>query len=257
MVSLSMEVTSGVIEAVLPVKLVNTTELKLRSSYQWQPLQTFVTISEHFVVKARGVRFQGAIDDCNIILQQLKYYSIDYGAVLKIVVNDMGIYGNGCFLDCEENVSKPLQAEANVNLIKRRPLSSGVADALGFIIILEFLVMLSLGAVMLFYTCKCAISLINERRNPDINEDADHPIQTSDRQYMRKNKVAEKPTSSARSCPSPVLFSGVASSFCQRQRPRCQAADEATTRNGSHNQPASSTAFRSLQIEKSHSEVSS
>lgn len=130
-------------------------------------------------------------------------------------------------------------------------------SALGFIIILEFLVMLSLGAVMLFYTCKCAISLINERRNPDINEDADHPIQTSDRQYMRQNKVAEKPTSSARSCPSPVLFSGVASSFCQRQRPRCQAADEATTRNGSHNQPASSTAFRSLQIEKSHSEVSS
>ena len=57
-------------------------------------------------------------------------------------------------------------------------------SALGFIIILEFLVMLSLGAVMLFYTCKCAISLINERRNPDVNEDADHPIQTSDRQCM-------------------------------------------------------------------------
>ncbi|KNA05819.1 hypothetical protein SOVF_186820 [Spinacia oleracea] len=160
MVIFSMEVTSGILEAILPVQLISTTELKLKNSYQWQPLQTFVTISDHLVVKARGLRFQATVDDCNNIVRQLKYHAIEYVAILKMVMNDMGNYG--CFPNCAENISKFLLTEVNVNLIKRRPLNSKATHALGFMIILEFIGVLSLGGLLLFYTCRCGICLINE-----------------------------------------------------------------------------------------------
>lgn len=69
----SMEVSSGFLSTKLPADLVSTTELKLKTSYQWQPLQTFVTISEHFMVKAKGIRFRGTLEDCNSVLEQLLY----------------------------------------------------------------------------------------------------------------------------------------------------------------------------------------
>ncbi|KAK9726330.1 hypothetical protein RND81_05G206500 [Saponaria officinalis] len=78
LVILSMEVTSGTLEAVLPLELINSTELKLKNSHQWQPLQTFVTISKHFVIRARGLRFHATIDDCNIIVKQIKYHVSNY-----------------------------------------------------------------------------------------------------------------------------------------------------------------------------------
>lgn len=40
----------------------------------------------------------------------------------------MGNYG--CFPDCAENISKPLLAEVNINLIKRKPLNSGATHGM-------------------------------------------------------------------------------------------------------------------------------
>lgn len=70
----SIEVSSGFLSTKLPANLISSTELKLKTSYQWQPLQTFVTISEHFMVKAKGVRFRGTLEDCNSVLEQLLYH---------------------------------------------------------------------------------------------------------------------------------------------------------------------------------------
>jgi len=58
LVTFSMEVNDGLLATNLPSHLINTTELKHRNDYQWQPLQTYVTISKHFMVKASGIRFQ-------------------------------------------------------------------------------------------------------------------------------------------------------------------------------------------------------
>lgn len=70
----SMEISSGFLSTNLPAELISTTELKLKTSYQWQPVQTFVTISKHFAVKAKGIRFRGTLDDCNSIMEQLVYH---------------------------------------------------------------------------------------------------------------------------------------------------------------------------------------
>lgn len=75
---LSMEVSNGVLATSLPSELVASTEVKMKSSYQWQPLQTFVTISKHFMVRAKGIRFRGAIEECNNILQQLSYHVSEF-----------------------------------------------------------------------------------------------------------------------------------------------------------------------------------
>ena len=66
--------SSGILEATVLAELINTTELKIINSNQWQPLQTFVSISHHIVIKARGLRFQATVDDCNNIVTQLKYH---------------------------------------------------------------------------------------------------------------------------------------------------------------------------------------
>jgi hypothetical protein len=72
-VEFSLEVNDGLLVTSLPAELINTTELKLKNSYLWQPLQTYVTISKHFTVKANGIRFRGTVNYCNSIMQQLFY----------------------------------------------------------------------------------------------------------------------------------------------------------------------------------------
>jgi len=74
LVTFSLEVNDGLLATNLPSHLINTTELKHRNNYQWQPLQTYVTISKHFMVKASGIRFQGTVNDCNTVMQQLYYH---------------------------------------------------------------------------------------------------------------------------------------------------------------------------------------
>ncbi|KAK3016337.1 hypothetical protein RJ639_005721, partial [Escallonia herrerae] len=162
LVMFSVEVNSGFLSTNLPAELISTTELKLKNSYQWQPLQTFVTISKHFMVKAKGVRFWGTVNDCNSVMQQLSYYGGEHGSILTIEVNDMGRYG--CYPDCAELMSVPIFVEATVNLIRRRPMSSLVAHTLGTAIVIEFIFLFSLGVLLLFFMCKCAMVLIHEKR---------------------------------------------------------------------------------------------
>lgn len=83
LVTFSMEVNDGLLVTSLPAELINSTELKLKTSFQWEPLQTYVTISKHFTIKASGVRFRGTINDCNGIMQQL-YYQVRFLA-LKLI----------------------------------------------------------------------------------------------------------------------------------------------------------------------------
>ncbi|KAJ4826072.1 hypothetical protein Tsubulata_041704 [Turnera subulata] len=160
-VTFSVEVDDGFLTTSLPAELISTTELKLMNSYRWQPLQTYVSISKHFVVKANGIRFRGTLNDCNSVMQQLSYHNEEHGAVLTVKLNDMGHYG--CYSDCAEKISRPLSAEATVNLIYGGPLSSLAAHTLGSVIIIEFLVVFTLGMVLLFFTCKCAFLLVDER----------------------------------------------------------------------------------------------
>ncbi|XP_062175751.1 protein GAMETE EXPRESSED 2-like isoform X3 [Alnus glutinosa] len=124
-VEFSLEVNDGLLVTSLPAELINTTELKLKNIYLWQPLQTYVTISKHFKVKANGIRFRATVNYCNSIMQQLFYHGGEHGAILTVTLNDMGNYG--CYPDCAERVSLPLYTEAAVNLIRRRPMSSLVA----------------------------------------------------------------------------------------------------------------------------------
>lgn len=98
LVTFSMEVNDGLLVTSIPAELINSTELKLKTSFQWEPLQTYVTISKHFTIKASVVRF---------------YQSGEGHDVLKAKLNDMGHYG--CRPDCTEKISLPLFAEATVN----------------------------------------------------------------------------------------------------------------------------------------------
>ncbi|CAJ2658466.1 unnamed protein product [Trifolium pratense] len=161
-VTFSMEVNDGLLATNLPSHLINTTELKNRNNYQWQSLQTYVTISKHFMVKASGIRFQGTVNDCNTVMQQLYYHGDEHGATLTLTLNDMGNYG--CYPDCEEGMSMPLYTEAMVNLMRKQPMDSILAHTLGSIIVIEFVIIFSLGLLLLYFTCKCAILLVHERR---------------------------------------------------------------------------------------------
>ncbi|KAL3648666.1 hypothetical protein CASFOL_005069 [Castilleja foliolosa] len=162
LIMLSIEVSVGLISTSLPAELIGSTEIKTRTSYQWQPLQTFVTISKHFLVKAKGIRFRGSIDVCNAILDQLSYHEGKHGAVLSLSVNDLGNYG--CYESCDEMMSVNLFAEVSVNLVKNRPMSSFAAHSLGSAVVIESIVVFSLGLMMLFFICKCARVLVNEKK---------------------------------------------------------------------------------------------
>ncbi|KAG8369910.1 hypothetical protein BUALT_Bualt14G0062500 [Buddleja alternifolia] len=161
-IMLSLEVSSGLLSTSLPSELIGSTEIKMKTSYQWQPLQTFVTISKHFLVKAKGIRFRGTIDDCNTIMEQLMYHEGEHRAVLTVMVNDLG--NHGCYPNCAEMMSVSLFAESTVNLVRHRPMSSLVAHTLGSAIIIESVVVFSLGLLLLFFICKCAVVLVHEKK---------------------------------------------------------------------------------------------
>lgn len=146
-----MEVSSGYLVTSLPSDLVNVTEIKMKTSYQWQPLQTFVSIEKHFTVKAKGIRFRGTIAVCNNVMQHLLYHVSsmerfgcllfvsssnlttigqylqggEHDAVLTVKVNDIGNYG--CYPNCHEIMSMSLSAEATITLVKGRLMSSLLA----------------------------------------------------------------------------------------------------------------------------------
>ncbi|KAM7251560.1 hypothetical protein ACFE04_023443 [Oxalis oulophora] len=211
----SMEVSDGLLETRLPADLINTTELKLANSYnQWQPIQTYVSISKHFTVKASGIRFRGSINHINNVLQHLYYHSAiqegEYGVVLSLKVDDLGNYG--CYPDCAENISTPLYAAANVHLIRGQPMSSLVAHVLGSVIMVEFIIVLTLGVVLLFFTCKCAILLVKERKGQNSMDSKPSQIQNS------SGDLSEDVTYFGGSCSTSTSFSlrTQASNFRQR-----------------------------------------
>jgi len=71
LVTFSVEVTDGFLLTNLPSELINSTELKFKNLFQWQPIQTYAAISKHVNVKASGIRFRGTIRQCNDLMQQL------------------------------------------------------------------------------------------------------------------------------------------------------------------------------------------
>ncbi|CAH9065424.1 unnamed protein product [Cuscuta europaea] len=207
----SMEVSSGILSLNLPAELISNTELKLKISYQWQPVQTFVTISKHFTIKAKGIRFRATLDDCNTIMEQLVYHGKD-GAVLTLTVNDMGNYG--CYPDCAGMMSMPLYVEATVNLVRRRPLNAFLSKAIGTSIIIEFIFVVSLGVVLMFFICKCAMALISERRK----NEPDDEVAGVHRSHKCKsnNELTDNATKSSMCCSSSFLQRALPSNFRQR-----------------------------------------
>ncbi|KAJ8770463.1 hypothetical protein K2173_017954 [Erythroxylum novogranatense] len=256
-VTFSVEVNDGYLITSLPAELISKTELKL-SGHQWQLLQTYVAISKHFQVKANGIRFRGTIDICNSVLQQLSYQGGENDDVLTVKLNDMGHYG--CYSDCAERISMPLYVEANIILIRKRPMSSLSSHSLGAAIILEFFVVLSLGGLLLFFTCKCAVLLINERRSQFM------PIsKLSSKRNSQENTSATVVSKENTSyftgfCSSPLSFHGQLSSVRQRfcLGSRIKEPDEGKL---SHSGYSSGDVLRTspssnpLSIEKGHGET--
>ncbi|CAN1194423.1 Protein GAMETE EXPRESSED 2 [Linum perenne] len=211
----TVEVDNGFLETVLPAELSLTTELKLQSSHMWQPLQTYVTISKHFVVRASGVRFRGTVNDCNSVLQQLSYNGREQVSVLTVKLNDMGHYG--CSSDCVEKISVPMFATATVSLVQGKPMGLLASHSIGIAVILEFIIVSFLGAILLFFTCKCAIVLVHERStlkawNPDTTRAQNSEVK------IPNADPAEDTAGCTICCSSPFVHCGQPSSF--RKRPR-------------------------------------
>src|SRR5579859_260106 len=72
-VMLSLEVFEGTLTLSLPASTIPTVELKIEGVNHWQPLQTYVIIENHFVMKGTAIRFRGMVQDCNNAMQQLHY----------------------------------------------------------------------------------------------------------------------------------------------------------------------------------------
>ncbi|XP_073308626.1 protein GAMETE EXPRESSED 2 [Primulina huaijiensis] len=158
----SVEVSSGFLSTSLPAELIGSTEIKMKSSYQWQPLQTFVTISKHFLVKAKAIRFRGSIEELNSIMEQLMFHEGKHGAVLTVTVNDLG--NHGCYPNCNAMMTSSLFVQSNVNLIRKRPMSSFAAHTFGAVIVVESVSVLCLGLMLLFFICKCSVILLKEKK---------------------------------------------------------------------------------------------
>ncbi|XP_031277218.1 protein GAMETE EXPRESSED 2-like isoform X3 [Pistacia vera] len=189
MVAFSMEVSDGLLLTSLPAELINETELKLKDSYLWQPLQTYVTISKHFKVQASGIRFRATVDNCNTVMQQLFYHGEEHNVVLTVKVNDMGHYG--CYPDCAEKFFVPLQAEATVNLIRRRPMSSLVAH-------------------------------MNERRGRHNKNSELSEMQSSKKETSRTNLPADETSYFTGCCSTSFMYSNPPFSFRQRISRSCR-----------------------------------
>ncbi|XP_043812259.1 protein GAMETE EXPRESSED 2 isoform X9 [Manihot esculenta] len=221
-VAFSVEVNDGFLITSLPAELIDTTELKLINNYQWQPLQTYVTISKHFMVKAHGIRFRGTINDCNLVMQQLSYHGGENGAVLTLKVNDMGNYG--CYSDCTDNISMPLHVKATVNLIRKRPMSSLAVHTLGSVVIIEFLMVLSFGVVLLFFTCKCAILLVNERSSFKFQNSKQSTLRNFQKESSSAD-LSEKTTDLTGGCSRYLSIYHRTSSFRQRSSRHSELAE--------------------------------
>ncbi|KAK4265789.1 hypothetical protein QN277_026795 [Acacia crassicarpa] len=261
LVTFSLEVNEGLLVTTLPSYLTNTTELKIGDRNQWQPLLSYVTISKHFIVRANGIRFRGTVNDCNTVMQQLFYHGGEYGAVLTLKLNDMGNYG--CYPDCSEGMSLPLNTEATVNLMRKRPMSSLLAHILGSAIIIEFVMIFSLGVSLLYFTCKCAVLLVNERRNRGERPSEISAAQGSQKQTVSSTEISENVTHFTGCCSTPSLLGlrRQSSNFRQRSRRVSEIGESSTAANRSSpstsepQQQAVVPSFTPLAIDKDQSSI--
>ncbi|XP_051127578.1 protein GAMETE EXPRESSED 2 [Andrographis paniculata] len=199
----SAEVSIGLLSTMLPAELERSTEVKLRSGYQWQPLNTFVTISKHFTVKAKGIRFYGTIDNCNGVMEQLSYHEGAYGAVLTVIVNDLG--NHGCYPNCEDKMSVSLFAESTMNILQYAPINSLAAHTLGSVIIIESIMVFILGLLLLFFICKCLFALVHEKKKKKKAKDVEL---SKIKQYVTEDSPGERKPLTTGYCPLPLLHRG-------------------------------------------------
>ncbi|XP_076894549.1 protein GAMETE EXPRESSED 2-like [Bidens hawaiensis] len=224
----SVEVSFGTLSARLPAQLISTTEVKLKGSKQWQLLQTFVEISKHFTLnEVKGIRILGTLDECNALLHQLVYYGGEHNAVLKLKVNDMGWFG--CYPDCSEMMLAPLMSEATVSLITRTPMNALVAHSLGFLLVIESIVLSTLAVILMFFTCKCVTVLVRERRkqqeeppNLQLNEPQNNNEQ------MSSVGSPDNAIQLTGNCPSPVRQTEEASNLLAEESQETTVAEIAT-----------------------------
>ncbi|XP_004298140.1 PREDICTED: protein GAMETE EXPRESSED 2-like [Fragaria vesca subsp. vesca] len=266
LVIFSMEVNDGYLVTSLPAELITTVEVKIKNSYQWLPLQTYVTISKHFMVKAKGIRLHATVDECNTVMQQLFYHGGgEQDAILTVTLNDLGNYG--CYCNCSEHISVPLLAEASLNLIRRRPMSSLVARGLGSAIVIESSIVFSLGAALIFFTCKCATILVNERRKRATSTPAGPASEHSLGKRTLTKSLSENATHVAASCSevathltascSTPLLGSQRPNF--RQRSRRQSGNEESSKaaykaTGEHVHQNPAPSFQPFFVEKEQSE---
>ncbi|XP_078150864.1 gamete expressed 2 [Carex rostrata] len=205
MLTLSLEVDEGELMARLPVSLIGSAEFKSQYRKVWQLLQTYVTISNNFVLKGKGIRFQGTHLDCNNALQRLYYKSANHEAVLTVTVNDLGNYG--CYPDCVKMRTSPLSTQVSIHLNKRRPTTSTQTFLIVCAIITEILTMIVLGGVLLFFICRCMNDLYRKRKDSDGSATSSPSDENSRQQNMGSPGIQH-------------MIHPFASSFPVRQRSR-------------------------------------
>ncbi|KAE8807088.1 protein GAMETE EXPRESSED 2 [Hordeum vulgare] len=212
---LSLEVFEGTLMMTLPASLVARAELKTHGSNQWQPLQTYVAIAHHLVLRGIGIRLRMDVADCNSAMHRLFYQDgPSHGTSLTITVNDLGNYG--CYPDCSEMMSRPLQAEKTVQLSKRKATNPTRAILMGSAIAVEILAMLCLGGVLLYFLVKCMFALRVKRRGDE--------NRTSER-TMSRQLMSSSPLDDAGYCSAPAAvlsLGGNRSGFRQRSCRSCK-----------------------------------
>ncbi|KAL9670586.1 hypothetical protein QQ045_008139 [Rhodiola kirilowii] len=134
----------------------------------------FVVVSQHPILRSykyhRECYF--TVRSCSGGESQFSVEGGAHAAILTLTINDLGNYG--CHEDCVEKLSKPLFSDATMKLVRRKPMSSLAANR----------------SVLLFYKCKCAKALSNER---SINLSTQTSRSSGESQQL-ENKVLPNPT---------------------------------------------------------------
>lgn len=74
---LSLEVLEGTLTVTLPSSVIAAASMKTEAGSCWQPVQTYVTIANRFIVRGTAIRFRGSVRDCNRAMRQLRYYQVE------------------------------------------------------------------------------------------------------------------------------------------------------------------------------------
>ncbi|PAN12526.1 hypothetical protein PAHAL_2G270300 [Panicum hallii] len=178
---LSLEVCEGTLTLRLPSSTIPSVEVKTEGVSYWQPIQTYVNIENHFVLKGTAVRFRGMVQECNNAMQQLHYQGSSNGTTLSITVDDLGNYG--CYPDCSQMMGMPLSATKTVRLVKiktkhnKTSTIDKIDNLLEWVIVTEILTMLWLGVALLCFLFKCMKALKVKRRGR-VNDERCTPEQT-------------------------------------------------------------------------------